>query len=225
MRCDVHLTFIMTKKRNITPNRAEYNKQVKRIQQFQRRAQKRGFSIDIDIPKPQRVTKQAIERLKNLTAEELYKKAEYRDPITGLTMSGTEGRKLERQRAAQKGLETKRKKKTPEIDFGILNNIMEIINRWSPNASWSKYWQAEKTRQRNILLRLLEGAIAQYGRKAVAKRLQNNAVEATQLVEFILYASEDEQINFAMARFARIIKGEALTLEESMEISNELDEL
>lgn len=215
----------MAKKRNITPNRAEYNKQVKRIQQFERRAKKRGFSFDIDIPKPKRVTKQAIERLKSLTAEELYKKAQYIDPLTGQIMNGTEGRALERQRAAQKAAETRREKKIPEIDYGIIDNIRSIIQCWSPNASWSTYWQSEKSRQRNILSRLLEGAISQYGRKAVAKRLQNNAVEATQLVEFILYASKEEQINFAMARFARIIKGEALTLEESIEISNELDEL
>lgn len=223
--CKSHSSFIMRKKRNITPNRAEYNKQVKRIQQFVRRAEKRGFSFDVDIPTPKRVTKQVIERLKSLTPEELYKKGQYIDPLTGQIMSGTEGRTLERQRAAQKAVETKRKKKIPEIDYAILENIRSIIHSWSPNASWSTYWQAEKSRQRNILSRLLEGAISQYGRKGVAKRLQDNAVEATQLVEFILYASEDEQINFAMARFARIVKGETLTLEESMEISNELDAL
>lgn len=215
----------MAKKRNITPNRAEYNKQVKRIQQFKRRAEKRGFSFDIDIPTPKRVTKQAIERLKSLTPEELYKKGQYIDALTGQIMSGTEGKKLERQRAAQKGLETKRKKKLPKIDYTILRNVKKIIGQWSPNAGWSEYWQEEKTKQKNILSKILDGAISQHGEANVAKRLQNHAEEVVFVVEKILYDSKDEQINFAMARFASIVKGGTLDMEEAILIATELDTL
>ena len=52
-------------RRKLTKNQIEYNKQVRRIKNFIKRAEKRGYEFNEDIlPKtPKRITKQAIKRL------------------------------------------------------------------------------------------------------------------------------------------------------------------
>lgn len=88
----------------------EIRKQRKRIQQFVRRAEKRGYSfpenVVPDIPK--NPTEKTLERFKKITPETLYKKAIYTSP-EGTKIKGTERRKEERSEASKKGAETKRK--------------------------------------------------------------------------------------------------------------------
>lgn len=77
---------------------------------------------------------------------------------------------------------------------------------------------ARKNRDYQILKRIFFGALARYGRRAVAKRLQANANRIIDIVNEALYASDQNTINFAMAAFARILKNEALTIQEAIEI-------
>lgn len=106
----------------------QYMKERKRIQNFIRRAEKRGFYWEKpvlgDIPK--RITRKSVESLKKKTAKTLYKKAkwvdvttgEFENPKTGKRYTGEEGRKLERKRTAEKGAETKkRQRKEKEFDW------------------------------------------------------------------------------------------------------------
>ena len=55
-------------RRKLTKNQIEYNKQVRRIKNFIKRAEKRGYEFNEDIlPKtPKRITKQAIKRLEGI---------------------------------------------------------------------------------------------------------------------------------------------------------------
>ena len=87
-----------------------YKKELRRLKQFIRRAEKRGYTFPEDvIPKePKRIRKESVERLQKITPEKLYKKAKYTVPETGKTVSGTTGRKMERHASAVKGVETKR---------------------------------------------------------------------------------------------------------------------
>lgn len=99
------------KRKTLTPTQQAYRKQVRRIKQFIRRAEKRGFQFSENVlPKqPKRITKQSVERLRKLTPEQLYKKAEYGGQATyGEVVAGTKGRELERKASAQKALETRR---------------------------------------------------------------------------------------------------------------------
>lgn len=105
------------KKKKLTPNQIEYNKQVRRIKQFIYRAEKRGFVFEQNIipEKPKRVTKKAIQRLKELKPDVLYSKAEYVSRETGELISGQTGRQIERKQAAQKSAQTRKiKKSTPK---------------------------------------------------------------------------------------------------------------
>ena len=69
----------MAKKRKQTETEKLYSKQLKRIKQFIRRAEKRGFVFEEDIipQKPKKVTKASVRKLEKLTPEKLYKKSLY----------------------------------------------------------------------------------------------------------------------------------------------------
>lgn len=105
------------KTRPKTPLQLEYAKQRRRIQQFMRRAEKRGYQFQPNLlpDKPKRITKASVERLKKLTPEKLYQKAEYGGEATqGEVVKGIAGRKAERKQAAERAKETRRLKQIAE---------------------------------------------------------------------------------------------------------------
>ena len=96
-------------KRTLTPNQELWQKEIRRIERFQKRASKRGYYFpETIIPEtPKRITKKALQRLKDLTPEKQYKQATYLTK-TGELISGTEGRKQERSEASKKGWRARR---------------------------------------------------------------------------------------------------------------------
>lgn len=101
----------MAKKKIQTANQRAYSKQVKRIKQFIRRAEKRGYHFADDVlpQQPKRITQASIRKLQNLTPEKLYQKAVYGGESTGgEIVKGTEGVKLERSLRAQKAAQTRK---------------------------------------------------------------------------------------------------------------------
>lgn len=96
----------------MTANQLEYMKELRRINQAVRRAEKRGYRFVEEVvpPTPKRVTKKAIQTLKEITPPKLYAKAQYLDEHTGKVVSGQEGRKLEAQARATKAVETRKRK-------------------------------------------------------------------------------------------------------------------
>lgn len=96
----------------------EWVKQRNRINKIMRRAMARGYAVEPMLKEtPKRLTKKTIENLKKITPEEVYKKAwyfgEYAPTEEGV--SGLEGRRLERQAAAQKAKESRKKKHDTEL--------------------------------------------------------------------------------------------------------------
>lgn len=104
----------MTKVKKKSPAEREYDKQVKRIKQFVRRAEERGFIFpDNVIPeKPKRITKASVRKLSKITPKELYKKAEYGGEASyGEIVSAKEGLELERKARAKKSAQTRKRNK------------------------------------------------------------------------------------------------------------------
>lgn len=103
----------MDKKKKPTPLQLDYKKQVKRLKQAVRRAEKRGYIVpDNIIPEqPKRITRKSVERLKKITTKDIYAKSEKLDIETGELISGEKARKLERSEAAKKGARTRREKR------------------------------------------------------------------------------------------------------------------
>lgn len=202
----------------ITPNQREWKKELKRLHQFIHRAEKRGYTFpDNVIPEtPTRITKKQLSKIKGLNPQTLYGQAQYFDSETGQTLTGTEGRKLERERAAQKGAETKRKKNSPphEEDL-VLRTIEQMIGEWSPYPNWTEYFTQAKNEDKNRLKSLLDSNIALMGRTEVAKRLQADAETVIALADEILYSSDEDAVNLDLAHLATILKGAPLTIEES----------
>lgn len=94
-----------------TPNQRAYAKQVKRIKQFIRRAEKRGYQFTENVlpQQPKRVTQASIRKLAQLTPEKLYQKAVYGGLASeGEIVAAIEGVKLERSLRAKKAAETRK---------------------------------------------------------------------------------------------------------------------
>lgn len=230
----------VAKKKKPTLNQQLYQKELRRLKQFIRRTEKRGFHYAEGIipEKPKRITKKSIERLQKLTSQVLYERATYKDPVTGSELTGVEGRQLERKRAAFKGAKTKSKskgkskRKIPEIpDVGdlpaatyeIIENVREEIRKWAPSSGWAEFFTESKHRDKNILENMLEGAIRQEGADVIAARLEAHAYEVLSIVQEILYGSggkDGNQVNNDFARFSQILLGRGLTVEESIALAN-----
>ena len=207
-------------KQRRTPNQIAWDKEQKRIKRFIREATKRGFDFsDFVIPKkPKRVTKKQIELIRSIKPDFLYSKATYKAE-KGI-ISGLEGRKLERRLAYSKRFSgTRNVAGIPPTDVDdVLTQVEKIIDNYDGNSHWGEYMAARKNRDYQILKRIFFGALGRDGRRAVAKRLQANANRIIDIVNQALYASDQNTINFAMAAFARILKNEALTMQEAIEI-------
>ena len=74
-----------------------------------KRAEKRGYLFNYDLPeRPTRVTKKQLDLIRSVRPDTLYASADYiADYETGEVISGLEGRRLERHRAAVKAAETR----------------------------------------------------------------------------------------------------------------------
>ena len=228
----------MAKRKPQTQAEKEYTKELRRIKAFIRQASKRGYTFDDSIipPKPKRVTKATVKKLKQITPKTMYQKAEFINPQTGDIITGTEGRQFERRLAAHKAQLTKaikattKKKDTPTQTTNraslprqstlILDNIRQAIASWTPASHWSTYWTEVKRQDKNKLETLLEGTVSADGEIVVARRLQESADDIERIVNSILYGSDEEQVQFDLVHFATIILGRSLSVEESAELTD-----
>ena len=216
--------------KNITPNQQEWEKELKRLNQFIKRAEKRGYIFDEKIipETPQRITKKKLSEIKEINPDVLYNTAKYFDKETGQTISGLEGRRIERRKSAQKSAQTKKLKTQntisekpvlPKESDIVLRNIEEMIANWQPLLNWSNYFAEAKKQDKTTLTNILQQAISETGREEIAKRLQNAATNIIDTVERILYSSDEEQVNLDLVDIATIIKGRSLTPEESINLT------
>lgn len=108
----------MTKRKSkLTPTQQEYRRERQRIQQQINRMTKRGYDVPELLPKtPKKITEASVRRLKNLTAEKLYKESRFIDIETGEILTGKQGQLIENKQRAQRAAQTRRNKsKTSEI--------------------------------------------------------------------------------------------------------------
>lgn len=125
----------------------QYEKQIRRIKRFVRRATKRGYDFpDTAIPKrPKTITEASVRKAASLTPDVLYKKATY-TKNTGEVITGLEGRKHERQQAAIKAAETRRASKPSSLSYG--NIVKQPLTPKTKSKSKSK--RPSKPNQRQI---------------------------------------------------------------------------
>lgn len=103
----------MAKKKKHTQLQLDYKKQVKRLKQAVKRAEKRGYIVpDNIIPKqPKKITRKSVDRLKKITTSDIYAKSEKLDLETGELIPGELARKQERSESAKKAAKTRKEKR------------------------------------------------------------------------------------------------------------------
>lgn len=202
-------------KKRLTPNQAAWNKEFKRIQRFIKNASKRGFTFDVEIEKPSRITKKQLEKIKALKPKELYKYAKYIIPETGEIVTGTQGRTYERSQAQLKST-----KKLPRESKIVLNSILQRINTWKPDSSMRGWMKQKKMLDRDELDNMLAMFISEKGEDEAAIILQQNAETVNNAIFTILYDSDNEAVALAFTEFATILNGGALSISQSECMTN-----
>lgn len=207
-------------KKKLTPNQEAYKKEIKRIRNFVKRASKRGFIFDSDIipEMPSRVTQSKLKEIRKLKPELLYRRAKYIDVVSGEMYTGSQGRYLERYRAS-KGYTREQLSTLPRESEVILDNIRNLINQFIPRTNWSQYWIGKKTRDKDRLSMLLETTISTLGERQVALNIQGSSEDLEKITEYILYGSDEEQIEFNIVKIGEIIRGGGLNSEELAELT------
>lgn len=214
-------------------SKAEYNRNVKRIKQFIRRAEKRGYKFsEIKLPKGGKI--------RELTPEKLYKKAVYGGEQTfGEVISGEKGRKLERSSSAKKAAQTRKENKEAERLFFsgeektkttaeylpikeniiISNFIDSLIEKLQEPSEEYYYFSTRKGKQvkhkdrlagirndrKKYLLGLLYREINSIGKEGVANRLESKQDEISDLINVINADSDSNVIYQASTRVASFI--------------------
>ncbi len=105
----------MANKKVKTAVEQEYNKQLKRVKSFVRRAEKKGFIFSENVipSKPKRITQASVRKLEKLTPTKLYQKAEYVSELSyGEVVSGKKGLQINKEHQKE---QRKTKKKQANI--------------------------------------------------------------------------------------------------------------
>ena len=184
------------KKNKLTKNQIAFKKQLTRIKNFIHRATKRGyeFSDDIIPTMPKRVTKKSIEKIKNIKPKDLYSQASYLDKSTGEIVSGSTGRKIERNLSSQKAKETRKNNNNKRhsnnnknyitYETVIMRNFYEYIKSFTSNKI------------RDSLYGMIKSLEHEQGRTEVAKALQNMPLQFHEILARCGYDSDKALMEF-----------------------------
>lgn len=218
----------------------EYNKQRRRLKAAVKRAEKRGYSFSDFIPEAKPVvTKSEVERLKRIKGQEFYKYGKYYDLKEHQYISGIARKKQEQKAAAQKAAKTRFKKRTtstrtepgqpPNDVDDVLQYLFELIASWKPDSRWTKRFAEIKEHDKNVMANVIRGAINDIGERQVARNCQANAAEVKELGWYICYGysgdNKDTQAIVDIIKLNTIIRGRALTPDESKELQDIADSL
>ena len=183
-------------KNKLTKNQIAFKKQITRIKNFIRRATKRGyeFSDNVIPTMPKRVTKKSIEKIKNIKPKDLYSKASYLDKSTGEIVSGSTGRKIERNLSTQKAKETRKNnankrhsnnnKNYTTYETVIMRNFYEYIKTFTSNKI------------RDSLFGMIKSLEHEQGTTEVAKALQNMPLQFHEILARCGYDSDKALMEF-----------------------------
>ena len=216
----------------------EYNKQVRRIKGFMRRAEKRGFSFDYELPKkPRWIKKSDVERLKGIKPDYLYTKAIYIQKETGEVISGTQRRAQERKESAAKAARTRQQKKNqgepPSRNAQILSWIYEKIADYESEYSAKQRYGAggvNLTHWGFDLGDFYNSVVAEQGQEDVIRRFDAHP-EVKDYVDHVMLDSRDQTCAAYFTKFVQILIGHPMSakqaemLNEDTDYNEDLDEL
>ena len=179
----------MAKKRKQTESEKLYSKQLKRIKQFIRRAEKRGFIFEENIipKKPKKAVKTRKERQKQRRSWSFKDAEKHREQLP------SEGKEV------------------------FKNIIDDFVSRLQIDTSWVGRKRRrpvalqETIRSQSVLLTLINQQIALFGEEEIGNRLQANSDKLSELITIVLWDSKAEAIQSATRLFMEILTGNTLT--------------
>lgn len=182
--------------KKLTQLQLDYKKQVKRLKQAVRRAEKRGYIVPENvIPKqPKRITKKSVERLKKITTKEIYSKSEKLNLETGELIPGEVARKQERSESAKKAAKT-RKEKRYNAEKGESEYYEPQYETFPSGADIIiGNFRAEMTRfpevAQPIVNQWLDRLLRDYSKEDVAEMLENAAAQGLGVDYSIAYRED-----------------------------------
>ena len=182
--------------KKLTQLQLDYKKQVKRLNQAVRRAEKRGYIVPENvIPKqPKRITKKSVERLKKITTKEIYSKSEKLDFETGELIPGEVARKQERSESAKKAAKA-RKEKRYNAEKGESEYYEPQYETFPSGADIIiGNFKAEMTRfpevAQPIVKKWLDRLLRDYSKEDVAEMLENAASQGLGVDYSIAYRED-----------------------------------
>lgn len=199
-------------KKELTDLQKEYKDLANKLKRKIKDINKRGYVISF--PEIKKITKKTIEKLEEVR-ENIYKYAKYYDPLSETYISGEERRKQEKEIAARKGWETRRRKEAlkyyeenrkpesfaelvdksreehgmPSEARKIMMEVLDWIDTWSPSPIWSNELQALKQEDHDKLSNLVHGAIDEFGLDQCIRNIKEKASRFRALCQDILYLS------------------------------------
>lgn len=158
------------KQKNIN---SEYKKIRSKILKRFSSLEKRGYNIELTIPKvPKKKTEASIRALEKFTIERLYKRSTYHGFASyGEEVTGEKGRQLERKQRAQKAKETRKQKK-----FKKKTEKRETFDESFFNRNAISIWKAQvrsciNGKYANTLLQWMDKLISDNGEDNVGKMI------------------------------------------------------
>ena len=193
-----------------------YRKAVSAFFRKRRSMAKRGYVIDAVLPKePKKITEASVRRIKKISSD-LYKKSYY---VTeeGEVISGEEGRKYERSRAAKKAAETRKRNKrigeTPirydwEIAIEWLYSLVNEVNKKGyPNVA-------------RAIKDIIDAAIVRTSERDVGLIVVQAPDDVRQTIQEICeaaYSADSSKYSYALSKLSQLLGGGALSAYELSE--------
>ena len=169
---------------------------------------RRGYVIDAVLPKePKKITEASVRRIKKISSN-LYKKSYY---VTeeGEVISGEEGRKYERSRAAKKAAETRKRKKQEsstrydwQFAFDWLEGIIKQVE------------ERGMERVANAIRDIVDAAVIRTSEREVGMIIVSQQGEVLQSIQEIaeaFYSAQSGKYSYAVSKLSQLLGGGAIT--------------
>lgn len=195
----------------------QYNKVRSKILKRFRSLEKRGYNIELTIPKiPKTKTEASIRNLEKLTLDRLYKRSTYHGFASyGEEVSGVRGRQLERKQRSEKAIQTRKQKKFKEKTKRRETFDESFFNRNAINVWYAQVRACIKGRFANSLLQWMDKLIAENGEANVAKMLYDG--EAAGIIFTFDVAYDEKSFNQYTSELIKYLPDQGELYAEQME--------
>ena len=195
----------------------QYNKVRSKILKRFRSLEKRGYNIEITIPKiPKTKTEASIRNLEKLTLDRLYKRSTYHGFASyGEEVSGVKGRQLERKQRVEKAKQTRKLKNFKGKTNKRVTFDESFFDRNAINVWYAQVRTCIKGRFANALIQWMDKLIAENGEANVAKMLYDG--EAAGIIFTFDVAYDEKSFNQYTSELIKYLPDQGELYAEQME--------